>query len=68
MASIQTVLSLQNVAKSIPSLTFQSCDDSLPTVCKFRQDRTIYRPSKHSWTSDRLKKGASVKADCCTFG
>ena len=42
--------------------------DSLLTVFLFRKDGDTYRPSGHSQTSDRLKKEASVKADCCAFG
>ena len=34
----------QNVATSMPSLTSQSCSDSLPAVYLARQVETIYRP------------------------
>ena len=33
----------QNVARSMPSLTSQSCGDSLPAVCLARQVGAIYR-------------------------
>ena len=32
------------------------------------QDGAIYRPPRHSQTSDMMKKEASVKTDCCIFG
>ena len=47
----------------MPSLTSQSCGDSLLALCLSRQDWTIYILPEHSWTSDRLNKGALVKAD-----
>ena len=53
----------QNVATSMPSLTSQSCGDSLPAVCLARQVGAIYKPPKHPWTPDRLMNEASVKAD-----
>ena len=56
-----------HIIKSMPSLTSQPCGDSLPVVCLSRQDGAIHRPPKHSWSSYRLTKEASVKADCCTF-
>ena len=43
----------QNVATSIPSLTSQSCSDSLPSVCLAGQVEAIYRPPEHPWTPDR---------------
>ena len=67
MASIQLFSAphiTKNVPNSMPSLTSQSCDDPLPAFCLFRQDGAIYRISRHSQTSDRLKKETSVKADC----
>ena len=57
----------QNVVKSMPCITSQLCGYSLPAVCLYRQDRAINRPCGHSQTSDRLKKEASVKADCWNF-
>ena len=53
----------QNVATSIPSLTSQSCGDSLSAVCLARQVGAIYRPPKHQWSPDRPVNEASVKAD-----
>ena len=53
----------QNVATSTPSLTSQSCSDSLPSVCLAGQVGAIYRPPKHLWTPDRPVNEASVKAD-----
>ena len=53
----------QNVAKSMPSLTSQSCGDSLPSVCLAGQVEAINRPPKHPWTPDRPANEASVKAD-----
>ena len=53
----------QNVATSMPSLTSQSCSDSLPAVCQFGQVGAIYRPLKHPWTLDRPVNEISVKAD-----
>ena len=51
----------QKVATSMPSLTSQSCGDSLPAVCLAGQVGAIYRPPKHSWTPDRPKNEALVK-------
>ena len=71
MVSIQVIFQphiSQNVAKSMPSLTSQSCGNSMPAVCLSRQDGSIYRPPRHSWMLDRLKKTSSVKADHCMFG
>ena len=53
----------QNVATSMPSLTGQSCSDSLPAVCLAQHGRAIYRPPKHPWMPDRPVNEASVKAD-----
>ena len=53
----------QNVATSMPSLTRQSCSDSLPAVCLARQVGAIYRPPDHLWMPDRPVNEASVKAD-----
>ena len=53
----------QNVATSMPSLTSQSCSDSLPSVCLAGKVEVIYRPPEHPWTPDRLVNEASVKAD-----
>ena len=53
----------QNVATSTPSLTSQSCSDSLPSVCLAGKVGAIYRPPKHPWTPDRPVIEASVKAD-----
>ena len=53
----------QNVAKSMPSLTSQSCGDSLPSVYLAGQVEAINRPPKHPWTPDRPVNEASVKAD-----
>ena len=38
---------LQNVATSMPSLTSQSCSDSLLAVCLAGQVGAIYRPPEH---------------------
>ena len=53
----------QNVATLIPSLTIQSCGDSLLAVCLARQVGAIYRPPKHPWMPDRPVNEASVKVD-----
>ena len=53
----------QNVATSMPSLTSQSCGDSLPAVCQAGQVGVIYRPPEHPWMPDRPVNEASVKAD-----
>ena len=53
----------QNVATLMPSLTSQSCGDSLLAVCLAGQVGAIYRPPKHRWTPDRLVNEASVKVD-----
>ena len=53
----------QNVAKSMPSLTSQSCGDSLPSVCLAGQAEAINRPPEHPWMPDRPVNEASVKAD-----
>ena len=53
----------QNVATSMPSLTSQSCSDSLPAVYLAGQVGAIYRPPEHPWTPDRPMNEASVKAD-----
>ena len=54
----------QNVATSVPSLTSQSCSDSLPAVCLDRQVGAVYRPPEHPWMPDRPMNEASVNADC----
>ena len=54
----------QNVATSFPSLTSQSCGDSLSAVFLARKVGAIYRPPKHQWSPDRPVNEASVKADC----
>ena len=56
---------LQNVATSMPSLTSQSCSDSLSAVYLPGQVGAIYRPPKHPWTPERPMNEASVKVDCC---
>ena len=43
----------QNIATSMPSLTSQSCSDSLPAVCLAGQVGAIYRPPVHPWMPDR---------------
>ena len=53
----------QNVATSIPSLTSQSCSDSLPSVCLAGKVIAIYRPPEHLWMPDRPLIKASVKVD-----
>ena len=53
----------QNVATLMPSLTSQSCGDSLLAVCLAGQVGAIYRPPEHQWTPDRLVNEASVKVD-----
>ena len=47
----------------MPSLTSQSCSDSLPAVCLAQQVGAIYRPPEHQWMPDRPVNVASVKAD-----
>ena len=55
----------QNVAKSMLSLTSQSCSNSLLAVCLSMEDKAIYKPPPgHLQTSDKLKKEASIKAYC----
>ena len=66
MASIQAVFSstrFKNVATLMPSLTSQSCGDSLPSVCLAGQVEAINRPPEHPWMPDRPVNEASVKAD-----
>ena len=46
------------------SLISQLCGDSLPAVFWSGQDGTMNRLLEHSWISDRLKNGTSVKANC----
>ena len=53
----------QNVATSMPSLTSQSCSDSLPSVYLAGQVGAINRPPEHPWMPDRPVNEASVKAD-----
>ena len=53
----------QNVATLMPSLTSQSCIDSLPAVCLAKQVEAIYRPPEHPWMPDRPVNEASVKVD-----
>ena len=53
----------QNVATSIPSLTSQSCGDTLPAICLAGEVAAIYRPPEHRWTPDRPVNEASVKVD-----
>ena len=53
----------QNVATSMPSLTSQSCSDSLPSVCLAKQVLAINRPPEHPWIPDKPVNEASVKAD-----
>ena len=55
--------SSQNVATSMPSLTSQSCGDSLPAVYLAGEVEAIYRPPKHPWTPHRPVNETSVKAD-----
>ena len=52
----------QNVATSMPSLTSQSCSDSLLSVCLAGKVGAIYRPPEHPWTPDRPVNEAPVKA------
>ena len=54
----------QKVATSMPSLTSQSCSDSLPSVCLAGKVEATNRPPEHPWTPDRPVNEASVKADC----
>ena len=53
----------QNVATLMPSLTSQSCRDSLLAVCLAGQVGAIYRPREHPWKPDRPMNEASVKED-----
>ena len=57
----------QNVATLMPSLTSQSCSDSLPAVCLDGQVGAIYRLPEHLWMPDRPVNEASVKADRWSF-
>ena len=63
MASIQAVFRSQNVVTSMPSLTSQSCGDSLQAVCLAGKVGAIYRPSEHLWMPDRSVYEASLKVD-----
>ena len=54
----------QNVATWMPSLTSQSCGDSLPAVCLAGEVGAIYRRPEHRWTPDRPVNEVSVKVDC----
>ena len=51
----------QNEFRSIPSLTSQSCGDSLLDVCLARQGGAINRPPEHRWTPGRPMNESSVK-------
>ena len=64
MASIQAVLAqnVTNVATLMPTLTSQSCGDSLPAVCLAGKVEAIYRPPEHPWKPHRPVNEASVKA------
>ena len=53
----------QNVARSMPSLTSQSCGNSLPAVCLAGIVGAIYRQPEHRWMPDRPVNEASVKVD-----
>ena len=53
----------QNVATSMPSLTSQSCCDSLPAVCLAGQVGAIYRLPEHPCMPDRPMNEVLVKAD-----
>ena len=53
----------QNVATSMPSLTSQSCSDSLPAVYLAGQVGAMYILPKHPWMPDRSVNEASVKAN-----
>ena len=52
----------------MPSLTSQSCSDSLLAVYLAGQVGAIYRPPKHPWMPDRPMNAASVKVDRWSFG
>ena len=54
----------QSATTSMPSLTSQSCGDSLPAILLAGKDGTNYRLPEHPQVSDRLENEASVKADC----
>ena len=58
----------QNLATSMPSLTSQSCSDSLLAICLSGKVGAIYRPPEYLWTPDRPVNEASVKADHWSFG
>ena len=53
----------QNVARSMPSLTSQSCGDPLLAICLAGKVGAIYRPPEHQWILDRPVNEASVKVD-----
>ena len=53
----------RNVATLMPSLSSQSCGDSLLAVCLAGEVGPIYRQPKHRWTPDRPVNEASVKVD-----
>ena len=53
----------QNVATLMPSLTSQSCGDSLPAICLAREVGAICRPPEHRWMPDSQVNEASVKVD-----
>ena len=53
----------QNEARSMPSLTSQSCGDSLLTVHLAGQVGAIYRPPEHRCMPDRPMNETSVKVN-----
>ena len=64
MTSIQSVFipTYRKTAKVMPSLTASHVViPSILAVYLSRQDGAIYRPSRHSWMLDWLKKEASIE-------
>ena len=46
----------QNVAALMPTLTSQSCSDSLPAVCLAGQVGAIYGPPMHLWMPEQIRE------------
>ena len=53
----------QNVATSMPSLTGQSCGDSLPAVCLAGKVGAIYRTPELLWMPDKPMNEVSMKVE-----
>ena len=58
----------QNIAKSMAYIINQLYGDFQHGGCLYKPTSGIQWTLEHSWTSDRLQKQASAKADLSTFG